>query len=265
MTTSAPDRDDWYERPDDLGESGRARALWRWLPILVALIAFELTLNPMLAVVLACFRFGDSDFATAWWLLRRDTWRSRAWACAGFHIAWGFVRVLAAGLAAMMIACLLAIVAGMMNAALVLMLVDQVKASLMTIGGAGVACLLASTLGVVAAWIGGPKVWVSITTHHAREASRWPPLPEAEPLPETNRVMVTTAIAGVFAEFALMLATGLACRWAGLGDRTFRIALGVTMLLGTLGMLASLVPFQARFSARRPSECWPPKDGGIAG
>ncbi|MGI9427436.1 MAG: hypothetical protein ACR2NM_02180, partial [Bythopirellula sp.] len=54
------------------------------LLLLLAWLAFELTANATLSLVLACLKFGMNDFRTAAWLWQADPHRSRARACAAF-------------------------------------------------------------------------------------------------------------------------------------------------------------------------------------
>lgn len=65
--------------------SGRGlRLLWRYLPLIVGLIAFELTSNSMLGIVVGCLKFGWEDFFTAVWILRADRNRTRGASLRGF-------------------------------------------------------------------------------------------------------------------------------------------------------------------------------------
>lgn len=253
MTTAAGDRDNWYERDD---QPAGSRAPWRWLPLVVGLIVFEITLNPMLAVALACFRFGDADFATAWWLLRRDPLRRRSYACAGFHVAWGFTRILTMAIVAMLLGSVLVVVVAAAFQAPMMFLFDQVMAALITILVAGVACLVSSSIAMAVAAFGRLKIWVSPTTHEARKAQRWPPLPEIMPPPEANRVMSALAISSILALPASFVVIGMFSKWAGASDQTFKILLSLIGAIEMVGLTALLVVLNSRIVARRPSECW---------
>ena len=263
MTTAAGDRDNWDGGGD---QADQRRAPWRWLPIVVALIVFEVTLNPMLAVALACFRFGDADFATAWWLLRRDPLRQRSYACAGFHVAWGFARILTMAVVAMLLGSVLVVVVVAAFPAPMMFLFDQVMAALFTILVAGVACLVSSSIAIAVAAFGRLKIWVSPTTHEARVARRWPPLPEVTPPPEANRVMSALAISSILALPASFVGIGMLSGWAGVSDQTFVILLSLIGAIEMVGLIVLLIVLNFRIVARQPSECWqdqvPPSVGG---
>ena len=103
MSTSDETTPDPFDEPPP-----RSRSFWRWLPLIIGLVVFEATGNPMLGVALACLRFGERDVMTAVWLRRRDPNRARGRACGWFHLAWGFAKVgmmsfLATGLTAALI------------------------------------------------------------------------------------------------------------------------------------------------------------------
>ncbi|MDB5350734.1 MAG: hypothetical protein JWN86_1981 [Planctomycetota bacterium] len=233
----------------------RARPFWRWLPLIAGLMVFEMTQNPMLGVALACFRFGEKDFRTAWWLGRRDPNRARGRACAWFHLSWGFARIgmmsfLATGLTAMLILLLDAVLKFRAMGLLI-----QIQGALITALGAIIGFLLASYVAITSALIGRVKVWVSPTSHRAREARRWPPVPEVAPAPESNRVMAVVAFSGISSLLCLFLVPAfIPGKWANL-QLFLNIAAG-GMMFGLIGNLWLLIRLSPKLASRGPAECW---------
>jgi hypothetical protein len=79
------------DAPDDPS----ARPWWRgpvvWgLVVSIALVAYELTAQPAVAVVTVSLKMGWGRFATAAWLLRQDPNRARGRACFWLYVASGF-------------------------------------------------------------------------------------------------------------------------------------------------------------------------------
>ena len=91
------------ESPDP--DAARDR-LWRRLEWVllpgIALLIFELTADPALAVVVAGLKFGWDDLLTAGWLRRSDPVRTRGRAYSWFLASWGFLRI-----GALMFVCLI--------------------------------------------------------------------------------------------------------------------------------------------------------------
>lgn len=244
---------------DPFADDGEARrpSVWRWLPLLAALIAFELTFNPMLAVALACFRFGDADFATAWWLLKHDPDRPRAWGCAGFHVAWGFVRIMTAGLVALALVCVLVVIVLSVLGVPMSTLLDQARAATLTSLAAAAGCVLAAAPAMLVALVHRKKLWVQSGTHRQRAAGHWPPVPEVAPRRETNRVMATVAVGGAVASPALVVAVGLLLRRLGLDRDAFMTLCLSLATVQMAGLLPLMFYLNGRLPAREPAECWP--------
>jgi hypothetical protein len=81
--------------PDVPDDDPPARPWWRgpvvWgLVLSIALVAYELTAQPALAVVTVSLKMGWGRFATAVWLRRRDPNRARGRACFWLYLASGF-------------------------------------------------------------------------------------------------------------------------------------------------------------------------------
>ena len=90
MSTTLDDRSALAPGPE---ETGRRRGLGWLLVGLLALLVFELTADPALAVAVGCVKFGGEGLATAQWLRRVDPDRRRGRVVARFYTAAAFWHV----------------------------------------------------------------------------------------------------------------------------------------------------------------------------
>jgi hypothetical protein len=232
------------------------RLLWPLL-LLLAWLAFELTANATLSLVLACVRFGMNDFRTAWWLWQTDPQRRRAHACASFYAASGvwktaLVPLLTAGVIAIvwgMIApqamqrqhpvtqqLMLAIAVGMWAASILIVLAGS-----------------AAVLSLRARW----RVWVHPGLHGCRKAEIWPPHFSPANTSQANQailIMLTALFAAILiGPVATLLTLKLFEPPAAL-----RRIVELLVVFGypIFGVMAFGV-MRGKLFAESPWECWP--------
>src|SRR5262245_64866971 len=82
-------KDDFDPDPPPARPWWRGPVIWG-LVISIAIVAYELTAQPALAVVTVSLKMGWGRFSTAAWLLRRDPNRRRGHACFWFYVGSGF-------------------------------------------------------------------------------------------------------------------------------------------------------------------------------
>ncbi len=82
--------------------SRRGRLTWLLMG-LFALLVFDLTANPVLAVAVGCIKFGWDELATARWLWLRDPIRVRGRVSSFYYAAWALWRVAGVALALMLL------------------------------------------------------------------------------------------------------------------------------------------------------------------
>jgi hypothetical protein len=166
---------DWQE-PDD-GPSQR-EGLWKskilGLGLLaVAIIAFELSANASLAVVVGCLKFAEKDVRTALWLRATDPDRRRGRTCSWYYITFGIYKV---GWMALIVLFVFFFAASFLGAAQPVggPLVHQGITAVLTIFACYVLGGLTACLGVGSALRHGIKVWVNPCAHRARMNGQWP-------------------------------------------------------------------------------------------
>lgn len=259
MTTASAERDDWYDRLDDPSSERRVRVILRWLPILLGLIVFELTADPILGVVLGCIRFGERDIVTAWWILRRDDRRVRAWSCASFHVAWAFLQIGCAAVSVIVFITVALVLFGQLPA----VIMAQGKGAILSVCAAALGFLGVAYLAIGLALAGGVRAWVASTNHIARAARQWPPVVEGKVITGRNRVGSLIAFAAV-ATFTIGGGVAELCiNWNRPRGGPIELSTGQTigLLVVLFVLLALTIKLALRLSARRPIDCWPEADG----
>ena len=228
--------------------------LWRWLPPILGLIVFELTLDPMLGAILACLRFGERDVATAIWLLRKDPNRPRAWACASTHVCCGlaWVGVLGIGVA--------------MTGAVLIASVGRLLPAVMMRQGLGISLAaffavpvfsIVSLVVIATALIGRVKVWVSATNFQARKRGLWPPVPDHEVSWAANRVQSVVVFGFLLAPLSLIVGCLTSFGQPPAEPHPAFVLLGMVAFVAYLRLAAWVA---VRIAAREPRECWPEVD-----
>lgn len=232
----------WGDEPTQPAIDWRRYVSW---PVLITLawLAYELTAQPAVAVVVGCAKFGWDDLLTAAWLRRTDPRRARAWACFWFHLACALWKVTG-------------IAAGVMLLILFLMPILEQPGNVVPLVGPAVlemfcGFVLASLLSWSAAcfaWRKRVRIWLDSKLHYARNRRSWPPNPcgrnNAGPiLAGSLPLALTTVIASV--------------AWPAVLAQ-----LSTTLFLALLSIVVLAVCVLAWHLARRvvavtPRECWP--------
>ena len=232
------------------------RLLWP-LFLLLAWLAFELTANATLSLVLACLKFGANDLRTAWWLWRTDPLRSRAHACAAFYVASGvwktaLVPLLTVGV----IAIAWGVIApGALQQAhpitrqLVLALNVGLWAATVLIVVASSAAMLA----LAARW----RVWVHPNVHRCRRAGNWPPSFSPAAHPQANQA-VLIMLTAVFAAIIIgPVVTLLLFNLLGPPVALRRILELLVVFGYPIGGVLAFGLLRGKLFAETPWECWP--------
>lgn len=230
--------------------------MWPLL-LMLAWLAFELTANATLSLVLACINFGVNDFRTAWWLWRTDPQRPRSRACSAFYVASGvwktaMVPLLVAGTIAIVwalyspnamrpnhpgtIQLQKALFIGICSAALLVLLV-------------ALACICA----LLARW----RIWVHPSLHASRRQQVWPPifLPTDRMRGNLAKPIVMTCLFTLVLLGPTMLVSLLSHLEM---PRQLRTALNLAVVFGfPMFMVVSLSILRTRLFANSPWECWP--------
>lgn len=207
----------------------------------LGLLVWELTDRTGWAAAVACLKFGWDDAATGLWLLTRDPWRRRGWACATFHWAsacgrFGLISVVVA----IVVEQAVIFVRQLRGLPPVPVRLDDSMVTLMLLAicGLGAWCLPAGVV-LVVALTGRVRVWLDPTTHWSRRAGVWPPQPWGRNRARIAAVLYTVGFSHLFGLAALAVV------W------------GTWMLLVTIPATAILGWFAAkRIVAHEPDDCW---------
>ncbi len=241
--------------PPDDPSPRRNRLVWLGLGI-AALVVFELTADPALAVVVGCLKFGWDDLATARWLRRADSDRLRGRVTARFYAAWSLWRISAVGLA-MMIVIVFA------TAPLLAMMqargkqVPDVPREFVTVLFVALFGMIASSLltlfAIATAWRNGVKVWVGPEAKSAKLRGDWPPLAIVGRPARTNRVHWMAL--GLLSVSPVPITLGVIL--VGMIDR---LNMPIILVGGFLLVVIVGTSIGTRVAARTPEECWPLPD-----
>jgi hypothetical protein len=151
----------WWEEPDG-ARSRRAGLAWLLLGLL-AMLVFELTANPALAVTVGCLKLGGDGLASAIHRWRADPDPPRGRATALFLAAWSLWRVTGiAVLLFVLLAFLIHTLRPVMNArgARPAEMGIMVVTALILTGVGSVLAALTSFAAIACAWLGRVKVWI---------------------------------------------------------------------------------------------------------
>jgi hypothetical protein len=249
----------------DAPDARPTRPRWRgpvvWgLVISIALVAYELTAQPALAVVTVSLKMGWERFATAVWLLRRDPNRPRGWACFWLYVGSGFWVAAVTGFALFLLIPF--VLPNQPAAGFVNKPGDPVVSAFI---GSAIAWVAGTSLAAVCflyaailAWRRGFRLWLHPDVGRAKDRGEWPPWYGHE-----NRAWfpVTVSVVFLFITVAVVLAVVACAVWAGAG---WAVPQGPASGLVTLLVLATVLltamkvidVLRSRVYARWPSECW---------
>ena len=264
---------------DEAPVARRGGAAWLVLG-LVALVVFDLTANPALAVAIGCLKFGWDELATARWLWARDPVRARGRVVSLYYAAWALWRVTGVALG------LILLITWASQPILDLMrargrkvpgvVTELVAAGFVMLFGT-IATALTSILAIVSALRCRVRVWVGPEAKIARRLRRWPP--ESIPgRPTPNRVgwvsvaasmtLVPPMLLGMLLAIAL-LASAARATLGPIVPREVLVVLGglagVIVVPGAVVVPAVLIlklsdAIHRRIAAGSPEACWPPDD-----
>ncbi len=245
-------RSDPFAEPDR-----RLSPLWRWLPLVIAVVAFELTTDPMIAGAVACLKFGWEEILTSIWLLRTDPQRARGRACALFHAAYGFGKMSLGGFAVGMLGVVLIWAILMAGGGQPRGLMRQSLGAWLVLVVAALVFLILAYAALLRAMICGVAVWLGREAHRARKLGEWPPVeaPGAVYGLRSNRlrgVVIAVAILSAILPFLLGLFLPF---WPMGGNREWAAVVGFWVTLLVMARAAGFV--RERVVAASPRACWP--------
>lgn len=244
----------------------------RWagwpLMLFLAWLLFELTADTALAAVVACARFGWSDFQTALWLRRTDPQKGRGKTCFWFYLASALWKVAVTASVLMFLFPFIMLVQAAPNqpranappaeftAALVQAMLGFLLASMATAVGA--ACALRRHV----------KVWVDGAVYVARRDGFWPPSAVCR-ANRTGVLLTTTLIVAAVPCFVLLFIVQIALvgepghvnKQHALWTTVFLL---VSMLLAAVLILGLREWLTRRVVAAVPWECWPPDEPEVS-
>ncbi len=254
--------DSGCQRSEEIGRhalvtSSRDSALLRWLPLVAGALAFELTASAMLGVAVACVRFGEKDFSTAWWLRRVDPVVSRGRAVAWFLVAMGLGKVAVSGALGVTIAAMTIGLLGRFPGGPVAVMMGQANGAVFTVLGAGLGFLVVTWTAAAFAWSSGSRVWIGRGLHEARRRGEWPPADDHEEARRGNPLEVLITCAWLASLGTLMLSFALTLPANRRQDQGIIYAACAMLFAGILSGKWVLVPLQRRLVAKHPGECWP--------
>jgi hypothetical protein len=247
--------------PDPFAEApSRWRGLWSWLPLLVGLIVFEVTADPMLGVALAFLKFGWDDLRAAAWIWRKDESRGRRRASVLFYEAYGLGKMaLSSLLVAMAGFVVMATLFFRANPNPIAIVTQQVLGAMIVFTASTLGFVAISGLAILEAWHGRARVWVGPEAYRAYKMGQWPPTSGGV----APRSWANRGRAIVLAFVMLMLWVAIGAAYA-IVERPARPLppLGVTTLnaafLGSLFAAARVGgKIRRRVLAVSPEDCWP--------
>jgi hypothetical protein len=238
-----------FDRPD---QSRRSEAVGWLLMVALALVLFELTAEPSLAIALGCLKFGGPDLRVARWLRQADPDPVRGRACSWFYVTMAIARI---GFMAFFLLFVLfaATGAGMPKAKLE----HQAIGALLVLLACYVAAAVASWIAVLSALRAGLRVWMDRSAGFAARARIWPPF-----LPErSGRSALGPGLVIFYAALSAWLAVlaGLVIAVGGLfGRGTLSVFLGLVFVtLGAILGLRLTPRVSRRIEAASPWQCYP--------
>ena len=237
-------------------EATSERSIWPLL-LMLAWLAFELTANATLSLVVACVNFGVNDFRSAWWLWRIDPRRPRARASAAFYVASGVWKT---AMVPLLVAGTMAIVWALWSPNAMRPnhpgTIQLQKALFLGTFAAGLLVFLvavAVVLALVARW----RIWVHPNLHASRRQQIWPPvfLPTDQMRGNLAKPIVMTGLftlVMIGPPLMISVLSHLAI------PRPMRTALNLGVVFGfPMFMVVALSLLRSRLFANSPWECWP--------
>jgi hypothetical protein len=264
MTTDAIETRDrpWWRRALNWGD------LLEWGPLVVAAIVYVSGDNPLLAVALACLKFGADDVRTAAWIRSVDPDPIRGRATAWLHRALGLGKVAFLGLVAMgLTGAVLGLVHPVaLGQAAIGHLLNQTFSGLMVATFASVAAALLALPGIVLARRHRLRVWIDWRAGRARRHGAWPPCDPRPEAPRHNLLDLFLIGDGVGLCWLAALA-GMSAFWVGppgLADALQRQLIGGLVCAASLALIPVWIKTMRTRSATRFEECYPEPPASVA-
>jgi hypothetical protein len=228
-----------------------------WLSMLaLAVLLFELTSNPALAVAVGCLKFGAGDLRVAVWLRRTDPDRGRGRACSWFYLTRAILRI---GFVAWAIIMVLLCVSG--SGAPRGEIERQLIGAVLLIFACFAAAALASWMALASALCRGVRVWMDATAKGAQEAGIWPPfLPSGSRRANLGPGLVV-AYGTLSASIALVVVLGVAlfvvmAAFRVVWNPLILLPLGIGGLALIIGALRLMTRIARRIEAATPWDCY---------
>ncbi|MSR57973.1 MAG: hypothetical protein EXS05_09895 [Planctomycetaceae bacterium] len=258
-------------QPPEWDREPHAPSLWPtpflWLAFaVVAFVAFELTAEPAVSVVVMCCKFGWNDVLTAFWLRRNDPWRGRGRACFWFCLASAATKVVLTAFVLIMLVVYILHAAlgprpgnGAADAP-----ATFIAASVVLMSGMPLVTLF-GVIGCLSARKHGVRVWIDASLHSARRDGRWPPeVTGQQNFANPTRLMMmgglSLGIPCIAVPLAGLLIWALAFAFwpaPGVGGRTAMLCAGAVLVVVADGIGLWMIARHTRgVVANHPAECW---------
>ncbi len=259
-------------------ESRWPKILWWTAVFLVGFIVTELTTHPAVGGVIACSKFGWSDFRNALWLGRNDPHRVRGRVCSRFYIAVGLWKIAFTSLPSAMVYSIISYVLGEIRGRPA---ANDLSLALIAMFVTAAACFTCS--GLLTCWSfflavrHRLKIWIDNSVGDARRHDRWPPLGLAPNM--AGVLLVSALVPAAFIAVALLafgvefvvLEVILDMMFAGKPpDHVVITAIVVPLVLLAIVAMVTVARLRRwvfhRAVATTPVECWlaeaPPEEDG---
>jgi hypothetical protein len=239
------------ENDEDQSFARIQRLAWAVFLILAAVV-FELTVDPVLASIVLCLKFGVGDCLVAVRLLLDDPRFSRGLVCGLGYVGYGSAKAtIVGGLAGITV---LVILHGFWPGRF------PIRSPHLTITG-GICALTAMICSMLAmllaAWF-RIRLWISGGVIESLRAGGWPPRPAATRNEASTLAVLTSFSIGLMGYIAVVLVI-VTLGWRGWEELVVFVGLASVILAGSI--VYRFVT--ARLVAALPAECWPEERDGV--
>jgi hypothetical protein len=246
----------WDDENRQACPTGRTSRLGTLVFPFLGFIAFELTLNPLLGVLVACMKPALEDGKTALWILRTDPKRARGWTCGFMFLAAGFWKTFAWSF---LLGILLTMASEGVGGGAVMRQSQAGTFVAMLLGF--LILLLSSALAVGSSLLSGPRVWISRDVHQARRENFWPP--SALVRPEAHNqvdVLVMPMLLALCLSLVMMILLSALAMGNAKVEGVMAFSVIASMIGGSALILLLRDAITRRMVADSASACWPPDE-----